>query len=381
MIFPSNSFIEDALSSLKRLKYAKGKVSLVKLVEKPGDFVKSLGYSSDVSVLSMPADDGNSATEDVWCIDNRGVLTLSVCEGTYQRLGLVGERVKFGKAREKRMGAQGDGRYVITLPLQPHVESERNRARRNECLRRLEERRLRERDFSEDGHALTWTILCSPADEEILSRFVAEHLEESEAEIRDISYEFVRRENVKIPIFQIPERPKPSRELDGQSKVEDSTEDYEESIGQLLEWIGMAGLNSQRLQANDRVDPFIAVYEPPSRSRIGSLTHVKWTGLLSPSFVQSVIDFVMTHIHSPSTSSPDPHWLSVVGHACTWSPICYIPPSLLDSPGGAPIRDPSRGEEDTWCLVVTLDPTSTSEEGKERWLLAESVGKHDQRWG
>jgi len=45
--------------------------------------------------------------DDVWCIDPRGVLTLSVCKNTYETLGLVGKRVTFGKGK----GKQGDGRH------------------------------------------------------------------------------------------------------------------------------------------------------------------------------------------------------------------------------------------------------------------------------
>ncbi|KAG7093725.1 hypothetical protein E1B28_007377 [Marasmius oreades] len=315
--------------------------------------------------------------EDVWCIDNRGVLTLSVSGDTYQTLGLVGKRVSFGKGKAK----EGDGRHVITLPLQPHTESEKNRERRNNSLKRLEERRRRQQALSKDGSV--WRVLCSSAEEEKFSKFIDEQFNESEVILKDINCETFHQENVKIPIVQIVERPKPqSLELDGQSRMEDQMEDHEESIEQLLEWIGMAGLNSQRLQANDRVDPFVAVYEAPSPNTIGALTHFKWTGLLSPAFVQSVIDCVMKQLHSQASGSRDPQFVSIVGHACTWSPVCYIPPSLLDSPECTPIRDPSKDEEDTWCLVVTSG--SSARQRREEpgcWLLAESAGKHDKRWG
>lgn len=45
-----------------------------------------------------------------------------------------------------------------------------------------------------------------------------------------------------------------------------------------------------RLEVNDRVDPYIAVYSPPTPSRTGTITHLRWRGLLSPVFVQSIID-------------------------------------------------------------------------------------------
>lgn len=41
----------------------------------------------------MLSADGNG--EDVWCIDSRGLLTLSVCKETYEKLGLLGKRLPF----------------------------------------------------------------------------------------------------------------------------------------------------------------------------------------------------------------------------------------------------------------------------------------------
>ena len=36
-----------------------------------------------------------SAEEDKWCVDPRGILTLSITKDTYQRLGLTGEKLPF----------------------------------------------------------------------------------------------------------------------------------------------------------------------------------------------------------------------------------------------------------------------------------------------
>jgi len=48
-----------------------------------------------------------------------------------------------------------------------------------------------------------------------------------------------------------------------------------------------------RLHANDRVDPFVAVYDPPSPSYIGEITHLQWKGLLSPAFVQNILNAIV----------------------------------------------------------------------------------------
>lgn len=59
-----------------------------------------------------------------------------------------------------------------------------------------------------------------------------------------------------------------------------------------------------RLDANDSVDPYVAVYSPPTPSRIGTLTHIRWTGLLSPVFVQNVIDAALNQNQSVGTYPP-----------------------------------------------------------------------------
>ena len=46
----------------------------------------------------------NTHEDDIWCIDPRGHLTLSVSKDTYERLGFVGKRLPF-KIHEDRHGA------------------------------------------------------------------------------------------------------------------------------------------------------------------------------------------------------------------------------------------------------------------------------------
>lgn len=65
-----------------------------------------------------------------------------------------------------------------------------------------------------------------------------------------------------------------------------------------------------RLYANDRVDPYVAVYEPPSPSSIDDVTHLCWKGLMDSTFVRSVIDTAM--YASPCPSFP-PRWVVQCG--------------------------------------------------------------------
>ncbi|ESK96471.1 ribonuclease p protein subunit [Moniliophthora roreri MCA 2997] len=376
VILPTNPALESDLSSLKT-RYAKGKASLAKLTQlaaaQPGGFVNSLGYSSDTTFLSIgPAWSEHFFTEeDVWCVDNRGVLSLSVSGDTYQTLGLVGKRIAFGKGKSKR----GDGRHVISIPLQAHLESEKNRARRDTGLKTLEARRQRQQGLP--GDSPTWQVLCSSSSEETLSAVVAQHLESTA--VKEVSCHKSKRENMVIPVIQIPAQPS--------KRDAESVENEEDLRKGLFEWVGMAGLGSQRLLANDRVDPFVAVYDAPTPNVVGTVTHLRWSGFLPPSFVQAVIDCVTSVPNSKHfQSSSQPQFVSITAHSCTWSPVCYIPHSLSSTAEATPIRDPTRNSEDTWCLIITeKDVGSTSTvQGATRgcsWMLAESIGKHDARWG
>jgi ribonuclease P/MRP protein subunit RPP40 len=97
-------------------------------------------------------------------------------------------------------------------------------------------------------------------------------------------------------------------------------EDWEDEMCALFEWVGMAGLGSQRyvshgfqlyltntpshfdpdgrLQANDRADAYVAVYEPPQSwmATVADVTRLRWRGFLGPDFVQSVIDAVLRYV-------------------------------------------------------------------------------------
>ena len=58
----------------------------------------------------------NAHEDDVWCIDPRGHLTLSVSKDTYERLGPVGKKLPF-KVHNDRHGA-----YIINVCEKRDVE-------------------------------------------------------------------------------------------------------------------------------------------------------------------------------------------------------------------------------------------------------------------
>jgi ribonuclease P/MRP protein subunit RPP40 len=68
---------------------------------------------------------------------------------------------------------------------------------------------------------------------------------------------------------------------------------------QLLEWIGLALINSPRILEADNVDPYLCRYEFPdaysegnSPKSVHDIVHVQWRGLVAPNFASAILSEV-----------------------------------------------------------------------------------------
>lgn len=184
--------------------------------------------------------------------------------------------------------------------------------------------------------------------------------------------------------------PSPTRTLSSRPHVkstkksieeEEALEDWNREIGQLFEWVGMACLGSQRLYVNDRINPYVGVYEPPTSSCIHNVTHLRWRGLLCPNFIQEVLDTIISSMETIRTVS-HPSFVSVTCHALPTSPVSYIPYTMREDgslcvSGNVPARFPRTDSEDTWSLILE----SEAKEDGIQWIMMESLGQWDTRWG
>jgi len=102
VVYPSNPALDSEFSGLET-RYYSARVRIadvfalgeqLRCVIPPclwGEILSELGINSDVLMLT-PSMSGSS---DVWCIDPRGIMTLSVCKQTYEALGLTGSTLPF----------------------------------------------------------------------------------------------------------------------------------------------------------------------------------------------------------------------------------------------------------------------------------------------
>ncbi|TFK39770.1 ribonuclease P 40kDa subunit-domain-containing protein [Crucibulum laeve] len=349
IVFPSNSALEEALVKFET-SYAKGKSKLSGLVGQAGTFVNSIKRKSELLLASTGAYE-----DDAWCIDSRGLLTLSVSKEMYERLGLVGKKLPFKNHKEL---------HAIHLPLQQNAQSITNLARRRSALETWDKAR-------DEAGLGPWNVLYClqdpTANPDVLSGCT------SDTVIRKVKCQRNELSDIHIPVPSLTPRPFTSKKASSSEELDE----WNESTGALFEWIGMACLGAQRLKANDRVDPFVALYEPPTPSRIGNATHLRWRGLLSPDFVQAILDTILASMATPATTETN-HFVSVTSQAFSEAPLSYIPPAAF-LPGSkgleAPVRLPRADGEDTWSIMVV--PSSEC----IRWSLVESLGQFDTRWG
>ncbi|KAG0709433.1 ribonuclease P 40kDa subunit-domain-containing protein [Suillus ampliporus] len=325
IVFPVSDELEKALASL-RPTYYKRSCTL-------SEFLDFASKSPEGNIIALPS---TSECDDTWCIDPRGVLTLCVSKSLYEQLGLVGKRLPFKGCAEQ---------YVIRIPVKQEIESVAVRARQKAALKLWDE--LRETGLGK------WEV----------SYYIQSDTSES-YEVMAVQPEICRSTDIFVPVPILAPLP------------QESTEDWDERIGDLFEWVGMACLGAQRLKANDRVNPYVAVYEAPAPSYIGDVTRMTWAGFLRPSFIKHAIDTVTSYLAS---ATGDHAFVATTRHGCCTSPVGIIPLSLAldgssDSVRDAPLRAPGPNAEDTGCLILGLGQNGN-------FVLAENIGRWDARWG
>ncbi|KAG2128606.1 ribonuclease P 40kDa subunit-domain-containing protein [Suillus clintonianus] len=325
IVFPASDELEKALASLKPTYY-KRRCTLSELL----DFASK---SQGGNITALPS---TSECVDTWCIDPRGVLTLCVSKSLYEQLGLVGKRLPFKGCPEQ---------FVIRIPVRQATESVSVRARQKAALKLWDEIR-------ENGPG-KWEVIYCLAD-------VQPGTSESH-EVVSVQHQISRSTDILVPVPTLALLP------------QESAEDWDGRIGDLFEWVGMACLGSERLKANDRVNPYVAVYEVPAPSYIGDVTRITWAAFLHASFIKDVLDMVTSYL----VSATDNHaFVAMTRHSCCTSPVGAIPLSDadLDTARDPPLRVPDINAEDTGCFIL-----GPGQNGK--FVLAESIGQWDARWG
>ncbi|CAL1714311.1 unnamed protein product [Somion occarium] len=335
VVIPSSTDLEDKLKNLTT-SYHSQKTALVDFVEFASSFIRKYSVSSSLLALGKPAHD----SDDVWCIDTRGLLTLAVGKETYEQLGLVGKHLPWKPWEDThviRIFLSGD--VPKTHEVKIHSWSPYG-SKQKAALKVWDQRRG------------PWDAIYTSTQPEFAPPDV-------EGPKKHTAIPSIRHlTDVKIPSFDL-------QSLHQRQNHGVDLDDRQDKITAYFEWVGMACLGSERLRSGDNVDPYLAVYDPPLSLQVGNLTHLRWSGLLPPEFVQKILDVI---VHSP--------FAAFAAHSVPTSPVAYIspPPQSQSS-----VRAPRAESEDTWSILLRSDGADGT--NGVRWILAETIGQWDARWG
>ena len=126
------------------------------------------------------------------------------------------------------------------------------------------------------NHSLTWLFFDLRGSNDGLGQ-ISSH----QPKVLEVEPQFETRTAVQVP--EIPDR------------LEEEEHRY---ATQLLEWLTLVAMGSQRIQDDDQIDPYLSRYRVPlGRSESSSTTYpdvedivkIHWHGLIPPSFVQSIL--------------------------------------------------------------------------------------------
>ncbi|OCH91514.1 hypothetical protein OBBRIDRAFT_753113 [Obba rivulosa] len=339
VVFPSSEALENALQKLET-RYWSCSCSLVQFLDsvRPDSTQNCL----ERGILALGLSEPNGT--DVWSLDTRGVLTFAVQRSTYTRLGLVGKPLPWKAC---------DDTFIIIISLSRDIQM-------HDAANRAQWHRYNEKVKAAlqawDAWRGSWNILYTFMEPEITNTLMPG------SALRVIQPALRKTADVYVPLPNI--RPCP------QSTDKEQVQDWQEDMSALFEWTGMACLGAQRLRVNDHPDPYLAVYTPPTPSRPREITHLRWSGLLHPSFVQTIIDTCSTPGSNPS------QFVTITMHGVSTSPVGY-----LNASGNASLRAPRSDTEDTRSLIISVAGSGSDPVKDQNYVLAESISQWDMRWG
>jgi len=331
IVFPASRRLEEALTQ-HTTTYVHTRSKLAPFVQLVQDKINGLEFKSDVIAFGF----NPRGTDETWCIDTRGVLTLAIDSGTYQKLGLLGKPLPWRLHQS---------RYIVVLSQKvPKGEKHWNLfgTKQKSALELYD-------DLREKAGLDSWNVVYRSKTNSPLAGMTNQP-RSVQVQPRKATYL-----NVRIPSVNL----SPPSSTD-----KEEHEDWKTSLDAFQEWLGLACMGSQRLQVNDNVDPYVASYHPPEPNTIGAVTYLRWSGLLHPDFTHALLQ---TSLDILSVEGSPP-FIGIISHSNTNTPVGFLNGRKPER--AAPVRLTRGDGEDTRCIILTSDG---------RWSLTEIVGQWDTR--
>ncbi|KAI9371451.1 ribonuclease P 40kDa subunit-domain-containing protein [Aspergillus egyptiacus] len=250
------STIESSLDSkLQKLRYARVSMTLASLID--GDFFNTYIKSGNVLMIS----EGRSGLDNVYTLKD-GVLKLELGKEDFEKTGLTGKPVRTGGKKH------ASERYLVELNLRlPSMLHGKKGFQRIEWAFK-----------NALNKPATWLFFDLGTE----SSGVAEddlHLKGNNPEIIPCKPILTTHENITTPSFSdigITERP--------ESELKDL-------CGEVSEWLAMISLGSNRVSANDNIDPYLCRYAVPEigENRASDIISLIWHGLIPPKWITQLL--------------------------------------------------------------------------------------------
>ncbi|KAN0130904.1 Ribonuclease P 40kDa (Rpp40) subunit domain containing protein, partial [Lactarius tabidus] len=366
VVFPFDHELDAAFRELET-DYRTSRAPLSEIYQTLHACSQDPDLSGDLHVASTGA-----FLPDAWS-SRDGSIALSACKETFEALGLPGVKLSSHMA-----GAPEQ--YLINISMSAPTSNVRSHAFILDSFARWD----RSREESGEGQ-WDFAFHTSKPDEG------TGPLSASRARLHKVRPTVQHLQNIRVPTSTLSPRPHVhptsarrigrhnlSQGEDVTSEIDDALQDWNEKANVYFEWVGMVNIGAQRLQANDRVDPYVAVYSAPTPYTIGDVVHMKWYGLLTPRFVQKIVDTAMyvTHYARHVAASSSVPLIGLTIHGSTEVPVL------------TPSRMPRSEGEDT--VSVILFPRDVDEGKSDKtendkssgsWVMVEAIGKWDTRFG
>ncbi|KAL5332922.1 ribonuclease P 40kDa subunit-domain-containing protein [Aspergillus crustosus] len=308
------STIETSLDSkLQKLRYARLSMTLSSLVE--GEFFNTYIKTGNVLMIS----EGRSGLDNVYTLKD-GVLKLELGKEEYEKTGLTGKSIRTGGKKHTKE------RFLIELNLRlPSMLHGKKGFQRIEWAFK-----------NVLNKPVTWLFFDLGTE----SSGIAEDdlpLKGNNPEVISCASSRLTHENITTPSF---------RDLHITNEIADA--DLKDISYEISEWLALIYLGSQRVSADDGIDPYLCRYDAPEigESGVSDLITLKWHGFIPPKWILQL--FITLFRETTPRIHKSPAWfalsLSALGRDAVESKdgytIMVLPPTSSADAEGIERKEP-----------------------------------------
>ncbi|KAG0044669.1 hypothetical protein BGZ83_010106 [Gryganskiella cystojenkinii] len=282
----------------------------------------------------------NIDCQDVVCLDGRGNLILSLTKDSYEQLGINGAPSKFYPNRQRYV-VKIDMRAPSMVPGKPGFD------RIKWCF--------------ENTLVTRFPMLLASVDENGVSLPI-EFPQNARAARLSYNVKSTHLENILIP------------DTSAIRTIGKNDLRWRKNVLELYEWIGMVGMQSDRIITGNSIDPFLCVYSPPLQTSVdpalSSGCIIEVSGFIPAAVVNQIMDVLRSDSILGSIIG-EPSWANMTVWGFQDSPI-----SWMNREHGYLLSGENYYSFFLWSENFSCK-AETENQDKGTFVMLESVGAHD----